>query len=318
MATIELDKIAKDISREALSLLAKTDVPALPPYYAKAFSDVARKYGDEIESELNKRLVSLDATTYGKYLEESFIFARKTLKEYSGSASRLKEIADGREAAFDLNKLESENVISEGILGDLKSYFSDLTCEVKKAEETIGKLESDLNKIEAESFVDPLTRLRTPMLLKRQLEQILESGFNRNLDLWVSLFTIDDYYRLKDEYGYVVMEKVLLFIAKSLQGTIRSENKIYRYNESPKNESVFCVVFNRMDKQNAYLAAGRVRVRVEASKLVYNEKVIAVTISAALAPHRIADTVESISFRAEAGLLATIANKKNAICVFDD
>ncbi|MDR2639648.1 MAG: GGDEF domain-containing protein [Helicobacteraceae bacterium] len=318
MAALEADKITKEISREAIRLLEKTDTPALPSYYAKAFSDIARKYGSEVEEELNKRYVHRDTTPYDKYLEESFVVARETLREYSGSASRLKEIAEDQESVLDLTALKADDSISASIFDELKSYIYDLSAEAKKAEETIVRLEGDLNKIETNSFVDPLTHLRTPSLLKRQLEQVLPIGHNRNLDLWLGLFAIDDYDRLKEEYGYLVMEKTLLFIAKSLQGTIRSDNRIYRYNENPQNESLFCVVFNRMDKQGAYLAASRVRTRVEASKLVYNEKIISVTISVALAPHRAADAPSTICDRVEKALARALSQSKNAISAFED
>ena len=183
---------------------------------------------------------------------------------------------------------------------------------------TIVKLESDLEKIEMDSFVDPLTRLRTQTLLRRQLAQILEFGQNRNLDLWVTLVAIDDYETLKETCGYEVMEKVILFVSKSLQGTLRIDNKVYRYNEKPAYEGVFCVVFNRMDKQGAYMAAGRVRARVEASKLVYATKLINVTLSAVLVPHVAEDTVESILNRAEAALARIADREANSIYVIED
>ncbi|MDR1451965.1 MAG: GGDEF domain-containing protein [Helicobacteraceae bacterium] len=318
MAILEADKITREISREALRLLEKTDTPPMPAYYARAFSDAARKYGSKVEEELNKRYSNRDVAPYEKYLEESFVVARETLREYSGSASRLKEIAEDQESVLDLCGLEAEDAVSPLILEELKTYAADLNAEAKKAEDAILRLEDSLAKIETESFIDPLTRLRTQNLLKRQLDQIIQSGYNRNLDLWLTLFTIDGYESLKEEHGYVVMEKILLFIVKCLLGTIRSDNRIYRYNEKPENESVFCVVFNRMDRQGAYIASGRVRTRVEASKLVYNEKIINVTVSAALAPHRVGDSVDALCARAESVLAKTLSRNKNAISVFED
>ncbi|MDR2034556.1 MAG: diguanylate cyclase [Helicobacteraceae bacterium] len=317
MATIELDKIARDISREALELLDRTATPALPLYYAKAFSDVAEKYGAQIERELNDRYLNPDSAAH-KSLELSLELARDTLLEYSTSALRFKDIANERESALDLKKLESDAAIPAAILEEIKLHFGELNGEVKKAEETIVRLESDLNKVEVDSYVDSLTRLRTPMLLKRQLGQILEVGLNRNLDLWIALAAIDNYHDLKEKYGYVVTDKILLFIAKSLQGSIRSDNRIYRYNENSKHENVFCVVFNRSDQEQARLAIKRVQSRVETSKLVYQDKIIDVTIGAALIAHRAADTAESICARAEATLRKALKQEKNAVLILEN
>jgi PleD family two-component response regulator len=107
-------------------------------------------------------------------------------------------------------------------------------------------------------------------------------------------------------------------LSKSLQGTIRSDNKIYRYNEKHNMEGVFCVVFNRMDRQGAYLAAGRVRGRVEASKLVYAEKVIGVTLSAVIVPHKAGDSYQLLCTRAEKALESIELKDKNSIYVIED
>jgi diguanylate cyclase (GGDEF)-like protein len=311
VATIEVGKIAKDISREALAALEKTDTPALPPYYAMAFSDAARKRGSNEQSE---RYLRLDDESMREHrLEESFLFARKALNEYANSVGRLKN----RENALDLSKLEADE-ISAVFADEIKSYVDAVARETRKAEASIGALEGELGVIEAQSFVDPLTRLRTPAILKYQLERILQIGLNRDLDLWIALFAIDDYAQIKEEYGYMVAEKILLFTAKSLLGTLRSDNRVYRYNEDWQNESVFCAVFNRADKQGALLATERVRSRIEASKLVYNEKIISVTVSAALSPHRAGDDEKTIRDRAEKTLSKALSQGKNAIIVYEN
>lgn len=315
MITVELDKLAKDVSSEAFNALEKTGTPPLPPYYAKAFSDAMRRYAPEEQSELSKRCSLIDEAAAREIrLEESFVFARKTLNEYSNSVSRLKE----QERAFDLSALETDDFVSASILDEMKSYINAVVSETRKAENAIGALESELDVIETRSFVDPLTRLRTRAALKYQLERILQAGCDRDLDLWTALVAIDDYDRLKEELGYVVMEKILLFTAKSLTGMLRSDNRVYRYGEGQENEGAFCVVFNRVDRQEAYFAVKRVSARVESSRLVYKDKVINVTLSAALSPHRAADDWETIRDRAEKTLAKSLSQSKNAVSVFED
>ncbi|MDR0747581.1 MAG: GGDEF domain-containing protein [Helicobacteraceae bacterium] len=318
MVLSDLEENIKRIARETLDLLEKTNTPALPCYYSKAFADLVKRCDKEVAEEISKRAEQLEILTINKSLEESIYFAHSSLREYSETTTKLREIVSNQSATLDLATLESDQLVPVSIVDELRAQYIGLTSEIKKAESTILKLENDLEKIEMNSFVDPLTRLRTSTFLKRHLEQILEVGHNRNLDLWIAMFAIDGYDELKDQFGYVVMEKVLLFMAKSLQATIRSDNRIYRYNDNQNHESIFCVVFNRMDKQGAYVASGRVRSRVEASKLVYADQVINVTISAVIVPHRAADTVDLLCRRAESalGLLPKLGT--NAIHVIED
>lgn len=314
MVPSEANLLIKELCKEALALLEKTATPPLPPYYAKAFMEVAGAREGEAIGEVMARLGRIDAVAkQEKSLEDSVALARSTIHEYTSSTSRLKNIASDQEAILDLKKLESEALIPLSILEELRQNYSSLSDEIKKAEMTILKLEDDLEKVELETFVDPLTRLRTPVLLKRQLEQILEAGQDKNLDLWLALVSIDDYEKLKDEYGYVVMEKVLLFMAKSLQNTIRTENRIYRYNEP-----TFAVVFNRMDKPGVHAAAERVRHRVEVSKLVYSEKVINVTISVVIVSHHAGDVPEGIRARAEKALDSLAGQPGNAVHIMEE
>ncbi|GHV05291.1 hypothetical protein AGMMS50229_08130 [Campylobacterota bacterium] len=316
MPTSNIETLVKEIAAESMRVLDKTGTPPLPCYYVQAFTDVVMRYSPDEQRAIDK-LIKENETMPTNNVAESLDFARETLQEYSETATKIKEMVLS-DTVLDLTKLNQETYVSATILEELRAHYSSLSVEIKKAEMTIVKLESDLEKIEMDSFVDPLTRLRSPMLLKRQLAQILEFGQNRNLDLWVTLITIDDYEKLKETYGYVVMEKVILFIAKSLQGTIRSDNKVYRYNDRPAWEGVFCVVFNRMDKQGAYMAAGRARSRVEASKLVYAGKLINVTLSAAVVPHLAADTVETIMNRAESALERIAEREANSVYVIED
>lgn len=314
MVPSEANLLISELCKEALALLEKTATPALPPYYAKAFMEVAASRDGEAIAEVMARLGRIDASAkQEKSLEESVALARSTIHEYTSSTTRLKNIASDQGAILDLKNLESDTLIPLSILEELRQNYSSLSDEIKKAEMTILKLEDDLEKTELETFIDPLTRLRTPVLLKRQLEQILEAGQDKNLDLWLSLVNIDDYERLKSEYGYVVMEKVLLFMAKSLQNTIRAENRIYRYGES-----LFGVVFNRMDKAGVHAAAERVRHRVEVSKLVYSEKVINVTISIVIVPHQEGDTPESFRLRVEKALDSLAGQPGNGVHIIEE
>lgn len=295
MTQTDTNQLIKELSNEALKTLDKTATPPLPPYYAKAFLESTALRDNETISEVMARLGKIDlAAKYEESLEESVALARNSLFEYSTSTNRLKNIASDSSAILHLESLSPDMPALSTTIEELKRNYALLNDEIKKAELTIMRLEEDLEKAELETFIDPLTRLRTRVLLDRQLEQIFANKEDGKEDLWVSLINIDNYDNLKDEYGYAVMEKIILFMTKSLQNTVRTENKIYRYSESG-----FAVVFNRMEKEGVLSATERIRQRVEVSKLVYAEKIISITITIAITPSKAGDTREIIKARVQ-------------------
>lgn len=294
----DTNQIIKEISKEALDTLEKTATPALPPYYAKAFLETTAQKENDVVSEVMARLGKIDLSGKNEEsLEESVALARNSLLEYSTSTNRLKHIASDNSAILNLENLSPEVPALGQTVEELKRNYALLNDEIKKAEMTIMKLEEDLEKAELESFIDPLTRLRTRVLLDKQLESIFSGKNGDKDDLWLALVEIDNYDKLSSEHGYVVMEKIVLFMAKSLQNTIRSENRIYRASENS-----FAIVFNRMEKDAVVAAAERIRQRVEVSKLVYAEKIISVTITMVLSASKDGDSAKILKERAQKAL----------------
>lgn len=311
MVPNDTNEIIKEISKEALAILEKTSTPALPPYYAKAFLEVTAQKSNEVVAEVMARLGKIDfSSKHEENLEESVALARNSLLEYSTSTNRLKNIASDNGAILNLENISPDAPTLDKTLEDLKRNHALLNDEIKKAEVTILKLEEDLEKAELETFIDPLTRLRTRVLLDKQLDMIFSGKENDKDDMWLGIVEIDHYDRLSSEYGYAVMEKIVLFMSKSLQNTVRSENRIYR-----SDENRFTIVFNRMEKDAVVAAAERIRQRVEVSKLVYAEKIIGVTISMVLTSCNKDDTATSIKDRALSAINELKIESKNTIKV---
>lgn len=298
MLVNDTNQIIKEISKEALEALDKTATPALPPYYAKAFLEVTAQKENSVVNDVMTRLGKIDLVKKNEdTLEESVAIARNSLLEYSTSTNRLKHIASDNSALLNLENLSPEVPALGKTLEELKRNYTLLNDEIRKAEVTIMKLEEDLEKAELETFIDPLTRLRTRVLLDKQLDAIFAGKENGKEDMWLALVEIDNYDNLSAEHGYAVMEKIVLFMAKSLQNTIRSENRIYR-----AHENCFAIVFNRMEKDAVVAAAERIRQRVEVSKLVYAEKIISITVTMVLSSSKKDDTTRSIKQRVYAAL----------------
>ena len=253
-------------------------------YFARAFRDVAESRNDEYLSDVLAQLNSMETTERtNRVLDDTVNLARDSISAYSDSTTKVKEIAGEQQAILDLGTLEAGSGDGARIVREVKASQESLANELKVAEAKISDLEKVLAQSEHDAFIDPLTKLMTEPMMDHQLSSILKAGGDRDLDLYVMEVEVDDFEAVRGDFGYVVGEKILIFLAKSLQNAIRSENKIYRKGEA------FAVVLNRSEHQEAVMVAARVKQRVEASKLVYAEKIINITVSIGLARHRAGD-----------------------------
>lgn len=311
MSRKEINRLVDQICKEALARLEKTGTPPFPAYFAKAFRDVAESRSDEYAAEVRAQLATMETEERtSRVLDETVNLARNSISAYSDSTTKVKEIAGEQEAILDLDGLEASGGDGVKILKEVKACQESLSSELRVAEAKIADLEKVLAKSESDAFIDPLTKLMTEPMLDHQLESILKVGDDRDLDLYVMEVEVDDFEAVKEEFGYVVGEKILIFLSKSLQNSIRSENRIYR-----KGASTFIVVLNRSDHQEAVMVAGRVKQRVEASKLVYAEKIINITVSVGLARHRAGD--DGAALKERASQLLQTASRQGGSTVLD-
>ena len=316
MTKEELYRVVETISTRALEKLKATQTPPYPAYYRQAFMDAANDISDEQFQEIfaqQKR--SEESVQLQELLDETTQVAKESINEYTTSTHNVKAIASEQKNILDLATVKPEEGSTEvaDILSDLMGCHSNLEREVKRAETRIAELELELEKAEMAASRDPVTRLPNAKMLDHHLTRILEVGEARNLDLFVLYVGINDFDAVNDQFGYVVGEKVLIFLAKTLQNSLRAENRVFKYDQN-----IFTVVLNRSDREEAEAVANRIKQRVEVSKLIYSEKIINITVSIGVVPHKEGDTLQTIKERSLKTLEAAQADGQGNVVIAEE
>lgn len=188
------------------------------------------------------------------------------------------------------------------------SFQGQLLDELRRSDEQIRKLESELEQALSESKVDPLTKLMNKRAFAADMESIFSATGERQLDMSLLYIDVDDFTNINSEFGHLAGDKVLIFLANTFKNSIRDGDKLYRYGEEE-----FVLVLNRLVPEKSLEIANRIRSKVEISKLIYSEQILKVTISMGVSHHKVGDSIEGMFARAATGLKEAKQGGKNLV-----
>lgn len=91
------------------------------------------------------------------------------------------------------------------------SFQSQIIQELQIADETIASLKLEVERLERESSIDPLTKAHNRRVLVKDLEEVLSFGKERDLDMHLIMFDADDFKKINDSFGHIAGDKTLDF-----------------------------------------------------------------------------------------------------------
>jgi diguanylate cyclase (GGDEF)-like protein len=286
-----MEELIIKISEKAIEELKKSHKPPYPLYYKNVFDSLVKEEG--IYEELNPKLLCEEPD-----LNESLI--NKTVKTIREVSNVSREIRQDSESLIE----EVAPLQIDDIKDTILQFTSGLLQKISKLEDTVHSLEAELDKAYKELLIDPLTKVYNRKALNNDLNQILEKGKNKKLDLVIAIIDLDLFKEINDKYGHLVGDFVLIKIANIIKKMIREENKIYRYGGDE-----FVIVFNRMNLSQVKPIIERIVKKIENTLLKYKEDLIHVTISIGLTEHKKGDTFEEIIKRADSALYQAKINR---------
>jgi diguanylate cyclase (GGDEF)-like protein len=164
------------------------------------------------------------------------------------------------------------------------------------------------------SLTDSLTKTAN----RRHFDLVLESelkkarGYSRTLSL--AMIDLDGFKHFNDEHGHLVGDKMLIHIAKLLQGNVRDTDFVARYGGEE-----FVIIFPETSNQAAFRVSERVRTAVEERPLVIKKKSyknMTISIGVAAYPSNASNTIELIQ-KADQALYKAKKRGKNRVEVCD-
>ena len=312
MRNSEFNQFISEIGDNAYKRLKELNIPPYPKYYQDSFKDFldSKNIKDKDLNILMKKnlylIEPIKSTQDFKMVDACYSIAKKSIKEFSKTNEHIKK------SSVDLSKItkDLEDLDNTKLLESFNEFHKNLLSTLKEADNTITKLQEEILQLEKESNIDPLTKLFNKRALLKDLEIILEFGKDKDLDLSLIIFDLDDFKKINDTYGHIAGDKTLIYIAKVIKNSLRREVKTYRFGGEE-----FIIILNRINLTEAEKIAKRILKTIADSKLIYKNSTIKITMSGGITKHKKNDTTDSIIERADKALYEAKTTGKNKVVI---
>lgn len=232
--------------------------------------------------------------------------ANKSISSYQHTNERFEVLAQMHEET--LTNYKNEQIDVSVITKKFDDIQGHMIEEVKKANDIISKLSSQVKSLEKDSTLDSLTKVFNRRALTNHLEHLC-SQQKLNYELHLLILDIDDFKVINDTHGHIAGDKILIFVANILKKTLRDGDKIFRYGGEE-----FILILNRIDMLYCNKVASRILELISKNKLIYKGKSLGVTVSIGTTILVEDDTPESLIHRADNALYKAKDDGKNRIC----
>ncbi len=309
---VEMAKKISKIGSEAFQKLENLQIPPYPKYYHDTFMDILVDSNDSEMVDLSKKYKYLfsDEETDLNLKDSCFKITKDSILEFEQSNINLKNISNENIIDIDEIKKEPSNINATKILAGFNTFQQQILKELDNADETITRLKLEIEKLERESNIDPLTKTYNRRALMKDLGEIITVGKEKNLDMQFIIFDADDFKNINDTFGHIAGDKTLIFMTRLIENSIRKGVRVYRYGGEE-----FVVLLNRSELENCKKIVQRIIKNTDESKLLYKGNTIHLTLSAGITNHKQNDTVETIINRADEALYNAKADGKNCLRV---
>lgn len=287
------------IGERTFSKLKELNIPPYPKYYYDVFMDELAQANDPILIDLSKKYSYLFSTNEAEdsISQVSFDLAKSSLQEFEKSNTTLKEISDKNFVDIGAIKNDYDRIHTQKIIDTFDSFQGQILGELKNADETIIKLKLEIERLERESHIDPLTKAYNRRVFTKDIAEILTAVEDKEIDMVIIMIDADDFKRINDAYGHIAGDKTLIFLTKLIQSSLRKGVRVYRYGGEE-----FIILLNRTTLEEAKKSVDRIIKETSESKLLYKGYNIHLTISAGIACYKKGDSPERLIEKVDSAL----------------
>lgn len=301
-----------NIGENSFSKLKELSIPPYPKYYYDTFMDELSHTNNPLLIDLSKKYSYLFSTADEEttYSEISFDLAKSSLKEFEKSNKNLKNISDQNTIDLSTIKNDYERIKTQELINTFDIFQGQIISELKNADETITRLKLEIERLERESHIDPLTKAYNRRVFTKDMNEILEAVENKDVDMFLIMIDADNFKNINDSYGHIAGDKTLIFLTKLIQSSLRKGVKVYRYGGEE-----FVIILNRTTLEETKKSTDRIINETAQSKLLYKGHNIHLTISAGIACYKKGDTIENFIEKADKALYQAKKDGKNCFRV---
>ena len=303
-----ISEVIFGIAEETFAKLKALNIPPYPKYYHDTFLEALNKSNDDELLDLSKKHSYLFSNAQHEEMvnESCFGLVKKGLEEFVKTSENIKFISDESSVNIDAIKKDYTSVDTNQVIQAFDNFQSQIIKELQVADETIASLKLEVERLERESNIDPLTKAHNRRVLVKDLEEVLSFGKEKAIDMHLVMFDADDFKKINDSFGHIAGDKTLIFLSKLIQNSLCRGIRIYRYGGEE-----FVVILNRTSLEEALNVVDRIIKETCDSKLLYKGHDIHLTLSAGLASHTQDISADELIERADKALYEAKKSGKN-------
>ena len=278
---------------------------------AEMIKEVINTFFDELKkSGFSMDLDEFIETKMEKRSKRCLDIAQQSIDTFKQTNSNLQGITESHTIEIERISEEKNEIDVQTFRNRFEAFQQDLMEELQHANDIIKSLESEIEELQKQSNIDPLTKLFNRKALEIDGRELLRHSDERNLNVVALMIDADDFKKVNDRFGHIAGDKVLILLAKLFKSSIREYDRAYRYGGEE-----FLILFNRATKEQAVNVAERIMKLVHDNKLIYKNQVIHITLSMGLTEHQKGDTLESMIERADAALYEAKRTGKDRLVI---
>lgn len=229
-----------------------------------------------------------------------------TLEKYST------ELSDNPDISTVANLVSNLIEDTESVIQANKSMEDTLTSMSQE----VNTLKNDIAALNTEATTDQLTAVPNRRAFDQRLDELFDELYEDGQIFSLLLIDIDHFKQFNDTHGHAVGDKVLKYVASSMQGSVKGDDLLARYGGEE-----FAALLPLTKLEDAKTVAENIRTKVASNKLVDNKNDkslgnIHVSIGVAFADKK--DDAESLIIRADKALYRAKETGRNKVLGEDD
>jgi len=323
--------------REAIPLMVKHGIEPNPRNFSLWYAYVAKR-NDKLNSELDAILAEYNtcppeqsADLFRRYIiDDDIDFGHKVQAQLANVISSLSEqsssMSQGSERYQSFLEQGIESLEENHDENDIKSLLtalidqtrqtSNLTQtfknQIDEANQEIGSLREEIQSIQKEASLDPLTQISNRRAFDRELQQQIDiQNSNSESSLCLIITDIDHFKRCNDKYGHVMGDKILQSLAKILNHICQEVGFCARYGGEE-----FVAILPDHTLQQAAAVAEKIRATTERMKIKQrnqSEPIDQLTTSVGVAIYNARETATNFIDRADSCLYKAKESGRNQV-----
>jgi len=332
-------KQAAEYLRQVIPMLSRQKLPPTPINYAVFYSYLSGSSQslnaiiDDIFKQKKTFSIAIMAELYEKYVNGTATLEQqdkiqqaleKALSEASDEVQQITSDAQG----FDNNISKHADTLSETtdpattsivlqqIMQDTRDMVRnnlDMQARMQDTNDEITRVKAELESVKAMAEKDALTGLKNRGSFDRAIDNIVYGDKTGSTS--VIILDIDHFKRINDDYGHLVGDRVIRYVAALLLQIVGKENHVARFGGEE-----FAIILHNESPDSVTALSNKVRIAMGNSKLQRKdsgETIGQVTLSAGITQLKSDDSVETLIERADKALYEAKENGRNKVVFYE-